>query len=110
MHRKAGVVLPLQEFFDEAVVTPAFLLEHLQNIGAEQFGQGMDINFRHHIENAVFPKQAVCQQHMDMGMPAGIITEGLYSHHRTEITFFQTGRLTKELQQALVDALTEFAQ
>ena len=87
-----------------------FEVSHARLSADDILGQGMDINFRHHIENAVFPKQAVCQQHMDMGMPAGIITEGLYSHHRTEITFFQTGRLTKELQQALVDALTEFAQ
>jgi len=75
MNRKAGIVPPLHDLFDKIVVNPTFLLEHLQNIGAEEFGQRMNINLWHYIKNAVFPKQSVSQQYMDMGMPAGIVTK-----------------------------------
>ena len=79
--------------------------------------QRVNIDFRHHMENPVFPKQPVCQQHMNMRMPAGIVTEGpesrklayLNSHHGTQSTFFQAGRFTKELKQAFIHTFTELA-
>jgi hypothetical protein len=110
MNRKTGIVLPLHSLFDKVIVNPAFLLEHLQNIGAQEFSQRMDINLWHHIKNTVFPKQSVSQQHMNIGMPAGIVTKRLDSHHRTEIAFLQASRGPEKFKQALVDALTELAE
>jgi len=110
MNRKARIVPPLHDLFDKAVVNPAFLLEHFQIISAEKFAQRMNIDLWHYIKNAVFPKQSVCQQYMDMGMPAGKVTKRLDSHHRTKVAILQPGRSPEEFQQALVDTLTKFAE
>jgi hypothetical protein len=40
----------------------------------------------------VLLKQTVRQQHMEMGMPAGIIVKGLDGHDRAQGATFLTGR------------------
>jgi len=42
---------------------------------------------------------------MDMGMPFGIITEGLYGHHRNTDTIFQAKDSAQEIEQAVCRTL-----
>jgi hypothetical protein len=55
------------------------------------------------------PNPSIGKQHMDVGMPTGIVSKRLDSHYRAQNSLIQTSRVTKEMKQALVRTMAELA-
>jgi len=80
-------MLPAEQHVNECVINQSFFLEHVQDIGPEQFGKLLEACLRHDKEVPAFGKQTIGSKHMQMRMPACIVTEGLDSHYKPRDTF-----------------------
>jgi hypothetical protein len=47
MDTETGIVTPFHDHRDECVIDQAFLFQHLQHRGTEQFSKWLQIHFRH---------------------------------------------------------------
>ena len=94
--RQKSVLLYLKKFFNQTIIDLAFLLEHLQDAGTKQLCQRTNIYSWHHIENTVLPKQTICKQHMDVGMPTGIVSNVWIAITASRIPLFRPVALRKK--------------
>lgn len=109
---EARGVTPAHEHPDKIIVDLALFLEHGEHVGAEDLGQGRQVNSpRHDVKRAVPGEQAVCDNQMDMRVPLfGIITESMYGHDRAEQAIRKTDYGAQEGEQAFIDAVAEFGE
>jgi len=101
---------PLHYHFYEGVIYQPFLFQHLEYMSTEKLSQLTKIHLRHDKKIAALQEETVCHQGVEMGMPAGVISEGLNGHDDSRNTGFLTKGKLEKFRQTLYSTLAELAQ
>ena len=110
MDAEARGMPPLHYHLYEGVIYQPFLFQHLEHMSTEKLVQWTKIHLRHNEKIAALQKEAVGHQGMEVGMPTGIVTEGLYGHDDSRNTGFLAKGKLEEFRQTFYGTLTELAQ
>jgi len=79
-------------------------------MGTEKLGQWTEIHLRHDKKIAALQEEAVGHQGMDMGMPSGVVSEGLYGDDDSRNTSFLAKGKLEKFRQTFCSTLVELAQ
>lgn len=101
---------PLHYHCYESVIYQPFLFQHLEYMSTEKLSQSTEIHLRHDRKIAALQEKAIGHQGMEMGMPTGVISEGLYSDDNTWYPSFLAKGKLGEFPQTFYSTLAELAQ
>ena len=96
-------------FHDEGykgIINQSLFFQHSQHLGPKQFGQGLNADPGHDMENTASAKQTVSNDRVDVWMPFGVITKSLDSHHHTKDAVLQADGHSEKDKQAIGSRLT----